>query len=197
MTSLIYRWPFLYRMAIRMSYLGNYHQRYSLVSELISDGVRVVDYCCGDAEIYSACLKQRNIDYLGLDFNDRFISTLRSNGVPCRKFNILESQPLDADYGLLMGSLYQFIPDHATIVDKILAHTNHLIISEPVKSRTESRNLLVRKLAYWLNDPGDGTKRYRFTSESFRDFVNNYQQRLENYIEGPIDVIAVLRGDVE
>lgn len=173
-----------------------YRERYRTVCGLIPDGVRLVDYCCGDAEIYTSHLKDRKIDYLGLDFNDRFVSVLRKRGVPCLKLDILMSDAIVADYSLMMGSLYQFIPRHKELVDKILMRAKRFVISEPVRNNTESQHWLIRKLAYSLNDPGDGTKRYRFTEESFRDFLANYEDRIVTVVPGEIEMTVVLRGDL-
>ena len=185
----------LYNLAVRLSYRGRYRARYSSVSELIPEGVRIVDYCCGDAEIYNAYLKNRDVDYLGLDFNSRFIPALQKKGVPCKYFNLLTDSSIDADYSLMMASLYQFIPEHGKIVDKILPSTSLLIISEPVKNLAQSQSSLARKLANWLNNPGDGQKKYRFTSRSFKEFIQKYEDRVVEYVQGEIEDIVVLRGD--
>lgn len=197
MRSINYRWLFLYKLALRLSYRRRYRDRYLAVSKLIPDNVRVVDYCCGDAEIYTSHLKHRNIEYLGLDFNERFISAIRTRGVPCQTLNIRDAKPVVADYSLMMGSLYQFIPTHIGLVDKILRFTKRFIISEPIKNHAESANWLIQRAAYSLNNPGDGIKRYRFTPQSFREFLANYDHRVVNCLEGEVEFVAMLKGDLE
>ena len=196
MRSVNYHWLFIYKLALQLSFGGKYRERYIDVSMLIPDNVHIVDYCCGDAEIYTSYLKHRDLEYLGLDFNDRFISALHTRGVPCRTFNIREGEPLVSDYSLLMGSLYQFIPDHVELVNKVLRYTKRLIISEPVKNHAESGNWLIRKLAYLLNNPGDGVKRYRFTQESFKEFLANFEGRIVTCVEGEMECVVVLRGNL-
>jgi len=195
--SLTYQWPFLYKLALRLSYRQRYRERYLTVSNLIPDNVRVVDYCCGDAEIYTSYLRQRNIDYLGVDFNERFLSAIRNRSVPCQKLNIREADPVVADYSLMMGSLYQFIPTHVELVDKILRHSKRFIIAEPVKNHAQSTNWLVQRAAYLLNNPGDGIKKDRFTPQSFRDFLAKYKDLIVTCVEGDPEIVVVLRGALE
>jgi hypothetical protein len=136
------------------------------------------------------------VDYLGVDFNGTFISSLRRRHVPCVKMSVLDGDPIETEYSLMMGSLYQFIPGHKTLVDRILQRTARFIIAEPVKNYAGSRHWMIRQLAHVLNDPGDGVKRCRFSPASFREFLmKNYEDRLAAYIEGDIEHIAVLKGD--
>jgi len=195
-TSINYRSLLLYKASLRLSYRHRYRERYLTVSRLIPDGVRVVDYCCGDAELYTAHLQHRNVEYLGLDFNEGFVSALRARGVPCRVANMLAAEPVSAEYSVMMGSLYQFFPCHTALVDKVLSSTSRFIISEPLKNHAGSRHWLVRKLADALNDPGDGVKKNRFTPASFREFLAAYEPRIVTYVPGEVDTVVVLRGDL-
>ena len=196
MTSINYRSVFLYKMCLLASYRRRYRERYRTVARLIPDGVRVVDYCCGDAEVYTAHLRHRNVEYLGLDFNEGFVSTLQARGVPCRAVDIRRGEPVRAEYSLMMGSLYQFFPCHRALVDRVLSSTSRFIISEPLKNHAGSRLWLVRQLAHALNDPGDGVKRHRFTAPSFGEFLAPYETRVVTCVPGEIETVVVLRGDL-
>ncbi len=197
MTSVNYRSLFLYKASLQFSYRHRYRERYLTVSRLIPEGVRVVDYCCGDAELYTSHLRHRDVEYLGLDFNERFVSALRARGVPCRAVNILHAEPVRAEYSVMMGSLYQFFPFHQALVDKVLSCTNRFIICEPLKNHAGSKHWLVRTLAHALNNPGDGVKRYRFTPASFQEFLAPYETRIVTYEPGEVETVVVLRGDLE
>jgi hypothetical protein len=117
--------------------------------------------------------------------------------VPCQIFNVRDAEPMVADYSLMMGSLYQFIPTHVELVDRILRHTKRFIISEPVRNHAESRNWFIRRAAYLLNNPGDGIKSDRFTPASFREFLANYADRIVTCLEGDVEITVVLNGDLE
>ncbi|MBI1745369.1 MAG: hypothetical protein HYR55_02135 [Acidobacteria bacterium] len=198
MPSIIYRSLLLYKLGLLLSYRSKYRKRYTTVAALVPDHVRVVDYCCGDAEIYTSHLKHRDVAYLGLDFNEQFIARLRDQrGVPCQVMNICVDEPVPADFSLMMASLYQFIPAHKALIDKILAYSKRFILVEPVRNNTESSCWFIRKLAYLLNDPGDGMKPHRFTPASFKAFLENYKDRLITLIEGDVEIVAVLKGDLD
>ena len=196
MTSINYRSLFLYKLSLQASYRRRYRERYLIVARLIPDGVRVVDYCCGDARVYTAHLRHKKVEYLGLDFNAGFIAALRARGVPCRAVDIARAPPVPAEYSLMMGSLYQFFPLHRALVDKVLSATGRFIICEPLKNHAASPHWLLRTLAHALNDPGDGVKRYRFTAPSFGEFLAPYEPRIVTCLPGEIETVVVLKGDL-
>ncbi len=195
MRSLIYWHPAIYAFFIRLSYRNGYAKRYEAVKGLIEEGGSVVDVCCGDCEI-ADFLKDKKVDYTGLDFNSHFVRAAKRRGIKSKIFNIYEDEVPKADYVLIQGSLYQFIPRHAEILNKLYdAAGKFLIISEPIRSNAESKSRLVSFLAYFLNNPGDGTKRRRFDIGSLKEALVPFKDRIvkEFLADNGVDYIAVIK----
>lgn len=180
MKSLVYWHPLIYTMLIRLSYGRVYLQRYQAIADLVDKRSSVVDVCCGDCTIYSF-LKEKDVDYLGLDFNPCFVDKANKKGIKARLFDIRKDALPKADYILLQGSLYQFHPDEAGIIGKLLAAAKRqLILSEPVKNRAASPSKPIAWLSEKLSDPGDGVKKFKFDEQSLRRVMAPFQQNIIN-----------------
>src|SRR4051812_33734959 len=110
--SLVYRSSLFYRAAMLGLYGRHLHWRYRAISDLIPEGASVLELCCGPACLYRRHLRSRDIAYCGIDLNPKFIEKLRRNGArgEVRDLSTADSLP-EADYVLMQGSLYQFLPD--------------------------------------------------------------------------------------
>lgn len=107
-TSLIYRNATVYELLIRALYGRYYTARYRAVEGLVPEGASVVDLCCGPATLYTRYLRQKSVDYTGLDRNDRFVTKLTKAGGQGKVWNLTSAEPLpEADYVLMQASLYQ------------------------------------------------------------------------------------------
>ena len=196
MTSVNYRFPRLYEALLRLSYGSHYAERYRRVAALLPDGARVVDYCCGDAQLYRLCLESRNVHYLGLDFNAHFLRRLERLNIEARPFDLKADPPVPSDYAVMMGSLYQFIPDHRTAVERILSACGYFVIVEPVANMGNARSWWKRQLAASLNNPGDGVKTHRFSRDTFEAFAHeSFAGRVERLEHWDMESLLVLRGD--
>ncbi len=141
----LYSYPRLYRLLIRTLYGPDFNERYAVVSKLIPEGAQVLDVCCGDAYIYSRFLKKKNVRYQGLDRSAAFERYAQKRNIPFRKWDGLRENLPEADYILLMGSLYQWIPHHEDFLRKLIrAAGKCLIIVEPVRNLAQSGCRLVR-----------------------------------------------------
>lgn len=141
------------------------------MSNLIPPRSSVVDICCGTCQIYKY-LRMKNIHYIGIDFNSIFIKNAQKKGIDCRMINIKHEEIPKADFIIIQGSLYQFIPDHISILEKLFYSANRaLIIAEPIKNHIQSNSKAISYLSRLLNNPGDGIKDQRFTVESLKKSI--------------------------
>ncbi len=162
---------------VRLFFKGFYKKRYEVLQGLIENNSTVVDVCCGDCKIVEF-LKDKNIDYTGLDYNEYFIRTATMKGIKARFCDIRRDDIPQADYILIIGSLYQFIPYHSPLLHKLLsAAKRYLIVSEPIKNYTHSKSRIISYMATMMTNPGDGAKPYRFNEDTikqaFRPFRTN------------------------
>ncbi len=166
---------------MRFLYGKFYNTRYKKIGELIPSEVSVLDICCGDCKLYENELKKR-VKYIGIDINHRFLKTAAKKGIDVQKLDIRYQNLPRSDYLILQASLYQFIPNHKKIVDKMIkAAGNKVIISEPVANISSSRFSLIAYLAKYSTNPGTGHTPKRFTPKTFKEFIkNNYSELLED-----------------
>ena len=136
---------------MRLRFKKYFNQRYQAIDELIPNGSSVVDVCCGDSYLFNY-LNKKNIDYLGLDFNSIFINNSIKRGINARLFNIYEDSIPRADYIVIQASLYQFIPNHPRLLDKLYKSADkYLIITETINSYGSSKNKFISFIIYSYN----------------------------------------------
>jgi SAM-dependent methyltransferase len=177
-TSVIYRIPFLYEAFIFARYHRAYFERSRAVAKLIPEESSVVDLCCGPATLYQHHLRHKNIKYTGLDINPRFVERLSSWGATGIRWDITESKPLPkADYLIMQGSLYHFLPNPRPIVDRMLiAARRQVIITEPIRNLADSEFPIVAWLARKMTNPGTGDQPSRFTEVLLDQFLGAYRR---------------------
>src|SRR5262249_36460083 len=121
-SSLIYRNTFTYEMLMLMLYGRGYKARYRTIADLIPQGSSVLDLCCGPATLFHRHLRQKNVQYTGIDINSRFIERLRARGATGMLCNLYADVPLPrAEYVLMQASLYHFLPDASPLVERMCA----------------------------------------------------------------------------
>lgn len=199
MSSLIYSHPTIYQLLMRLIYGGGgFAARYQALSDLIPDGADVFEACAGDAYLYRHHLKARGVRYRAGEYNEGFIAHARARGIAMERFDLRNDPVPAADIVLLHASLYQFMPDHAAIVGRLLAAARRtLIISEPVRNLSSSPNPLIRWLAQRSADPGSGHAQHRFDEQSLDAFfAQHYSGAIEHsaLIPGGREKIYCLRG---
>ena len=198
MSSLIYAHPAIYQLLMRLIYAGGYAARYQALSQLIPDGADVFEACAGDAHLYRHYLQPRGIRYRAGEFNATFVAHARARGIDMQRFDLRADEVPRADVVLLHASLYQFMPEHRQVVDRLLAAARQqLIISEPVRNLSSSRWGLIRWIARRSADPGSGHMAQRFDEQSLDEFVQGHyadrvRQRL--LIPGGRELIYCLEG---
>jgi SAM-dependent methyltransferase len=179
-TSLIYRHRTLYEVLMRGLYGRYYAARYRAVAALIPAGASVLDVCCGPATLYTRYLRQKPVDYTGLDLNDGFIAELGKAGGRGLVWNVHSDAALPpADYVLMQASLYHFLPEPAAVLERMLAAAGiQVIVAEPIRNLASSDNRLLAALGKRFTDAGTGAQEHRFTERTLDEFFDRYRARI-------------------
>ncbi|WP_433663732.1 methionine biosynthesis protein MetW [Nocardia sp. CA-128927] len=197
-TSLIYRNATVYELLIRALYGRYYTARYRAVEGLVPDGASVVDLCCGPATLYTRYLRQKSVDYTGLDRNDRFVAKLTKAGGQGKVWNLSSDAPLpEADYVLMQASLYHFLPAAEPVLDRMLAAAHkQVIIAEPVRNMASSDNRVLAAVGQRFTNAGDGVQAHRFTETTLDEFFHPYESRVvrQELIAGGREKLYVLNA---
>ncbi|MFI6166131.1 methionine biosynthesis protein MetW [Nocardia sp. NPDC051052] len=198
-TSLIYRNATVYELLIRALYGRYYPDRYRAVEGLVPVGASVVDLCCGPATLYTRYLRQKSVDYTGLDRNKRFVTTLIKAGGQGKVWNLTSDAPLpEADYVVMQASLYHFLPQATPVLDRMLsAARKQVIIAEPVRNMSSSNNRVLAAIGQRFTNAGDGAQAHRFTETTLDEFFRPYVARVvrQELIAGGREKLYVLNAN--
>lgn len=194
-SSIVYRSPFIYGLVMRFLYGLNYSKRYKVLVKHIPPGDTVLDVCCGDGVLYTKYLKGRN-NYKGIDINATFIKRLAESGADAECADVLNMEWPQADVVVMQASLYQFMPRHCEVVDKMIACARkRLIISEPIRNMASSKVRVIAALAKHSVNPGNGHKVMRFDESTFRTlFLERYHTHAPAFqmVSGGRECIVIL-----
>src|SRR5881296_2349164 len=144
----IYRFPTLYRLAMRVGYGADAEARYPLVADLVADRTdqpgHILELCCGDLALYRHLLRRGLArSYLGLEQSSAMLRLARRRGVDVRAFDVRAAGELPtADTVIMQASLYQFHDIADTLLPRLWAAARRLlVIAEPVRilTRTDDR----------------------------------------------------------
>jgi hypothetical protein len=196
--QLIYKSSVLYQLTNRLLYGRHHATRFRVIADLIPARSTVVDLCCGPALLYHRYLKQKSVRYTGLDISPSFIAALNKNGGHGLVWDVRSDRPLPrADYVVIQGSLYFFLPDPSPLIGRMLAAAeNQVIIAESIRNLSTSRVPLVSQIAMKLAGAVKGDHPSRFTEETLDRFFERYSSRIERSfkIPGERDKIYVLES---
>ena len=176
----IYNSPFVYRSFMKILYRKEYLTRWEKVASQIEPASSTLDVCCGDAGFRK--LLHPSCCYRGIDINKSFEKEALRCGIDFIMMDIRVEEWPPADYVTMLGSLYQFIPDHQTLINKGLdAARKAYIISEPIENLA-SKSVFLSKLSSILINPGTHWSNERFDRTSFLDVLeqNNCTEIIEN-----------------
>jgi SAM-dependent methyltransferase len=176
--SLTYRSAVTYEAAIFLLYGHRYFSRYRAISDLIPRGSSTLDLCCGPGALYSLFLRRKNVDYTGLDINEKFINRVLRMGAQAHVWDLRNDMPLpSADYVVMQGSLFHFLPDVTRIVDRMLLAAKHqVIVSEPIRNFASSPRPWLAAIGRHLTDPGTGACGSRFNERNLDVAFSRYAQ---------------------
>ncbi|MBY0449691.1 MAG: class I SAM-dependent methyltransferase [Cyanobacteria bacterium] len=184
--SLVYQYPWIYDFVMKLLYgPKGYKERYEAIYQWIPSNTKVCDVCCGPGTLFKKIMPIVQIDYIGVDLNAGFESSVQAMGGKFVEHNILEDSPLpEADVVVMQASLYHFLPDtHAvqTVIQKLFKAAKHrIIITEPVKNLSTSSVPLISWLAKRAANPGNGDALYRFNVDSLETVLAPFMAQLKH-----------------
>src|SRR6185437_9874195 len=118
---------------MRALYGRRYAARYRAIADLIPAGSSVLDLCCGPGTLHDRYLSRKGVDYTGLDVNARFVARVTRRGGRGLVWDLQEGRALPpADSVVMLASLYQFLPDPAPVLLRMLrAARERVVVAEP------------------------------------------------------------------
>ena len=191
--SPIYWTPAGYDLVMRALYGAGHDAIYADVARRIPDGSSVVDVCCGTARLFRDHLRARGCAYLGLDFNGRFVLRARRAGVATRFFNVLSDPIPEADFVVMLSSLYHFRERAPEVLDRMRAAAREaVIVSEPIRNLSAHPSQIGR-VAGLLSNPGVGEYRHRFDLAELRDLARAHGAAEFRHHDGDRNALLVFR----
>jgi trans-aconitate methyltransferase len=193
MRSPVYWHPRLYEGAMRLLYGRHYRARYAEIARRVERGASVVDLCCGDCRLYTQELTGLAGSYQGLDFNAGIVRHARKLGIPAELWDFRRDPIPEADVIVLQGSLYQFMPDHVEVIERMLGAARHtVIIAEPVRNLVTGSSGVLSWMAKHMANPGSRPMPTRFTESSLRELFRRFPVRECVPIAGGRELLGVL-----
>ncbi len=197
-SSLIYSHQNVYQLVMRLLYGRHFRARYETLAAEIPAGAKVVDLCAGDAYLYRHFLRQKGVDYLGLELSPQFVAAGQAQGVPMREFNVWNDKIPAAEVVIMQASLYQFLPNTDAVVQKMLAAArSKVIIAEPIRNLSEEDGWL-GKISRAMTKPRAEDGAYsgrRFNETSLRGLFSSFAAFERSFlIPGGREMVGVFRG---
>ena len=190
--GLIYKHAWLYQLAMRILYRGDYGKKYELVAEQVPEGASVVDLCCGDCQIYPL-LKRKGCDYIGLDINPSFVQWGRDKGIEVRLWDVEAMDIPEADVICIQSALYHFIPHDKKLLERMLSKARkRVIISEPVDNWTQIALKPLHRVAIMLTQVSGKSFAKRHNEESLAALLKDIPEHRISRVRIPRELIIVI-----
>jgi SAM-dependent methyltransferase len=195
--QLIFKSSALYDLTNRLLYGRHHNTRYRVIADLIPPRASVVDLCCGPGTLYHRFLRAKNVRYIGLDVSPSFIDALNKYGGRGMLWDLRSNKPLPcADYVIIQGALYFFLPDPSPLLERMLAAANkEVIVAESIRNLSSSAIPGISNLAKRLAGAVEGSDAVRFSEETldrlFADYAPELKQSFK--IPGGRDKVYVLK----
>jgi hypothetical protein len=198
-SSVIYRHRTAYHLLMRLLYGRHFSARYAAIAAEVPVGSSVVDVCAGDGYLYLNYLRARAVRYQALDISPQLIQWMQRHGIQAQRFDVWQATLPVADIVIMQASLYQFLPDAAPIVEKMLrAARQRVIITEPVRNIASSANPILRFVGKRLTRPEKGGGEYqahRFDQNSLLALLQPFAAFERSHeLPGGREMLIVLRG---
>ena len=99
----------------------------------------------------------------------RVVGPQPRRGLEAHLLDVSKTPPPTGDVVLLLGALYQFLPDADPVVERLRrAARKHVVLAEPYRNLAQSKNPLVAAIARRATDPGVDSSTTRFDEASLR-----------------------------
>jgi len=194
--QLIYKSAALYEFINWLLYGRHHRVRYEVIANLIPPSASVVDLCCGPATLYRRFLRAKKVCYTGLDMSPSFIDALNKCGGHGMLWDLHSDQPLPrADYVIIQGALYFFLPDPSPLIERMLAAANEeVIVAEAIRNLSTSAIPGISKLSKTFAGAPEGSDAVRFSEKSLDRLFAGYAREVKRSfkIPGGRDKVYVL-----
>lgn len=195
--ELIYENAALYQLTMRLLYGRHYAARFRAIADIIPPRSSVVDLCCGPALLYRY-LQPKGVDYTGIDASANFIASLKNRGGRGMVRDLRDGAPLPAaDYLVIQGALYFFLPDPSPLIERMLRSAKKaVIVAESVRNISSSSVPFVSSIAKRLAGAVSGNHPARFTESTLDALFARYGSRMQRSfkVPGQRDKVYVLEG---
>lgn len=196
MQSPIYWHPWLYHTAMKWSYGDKFLRRYEALAGHIPENSELLELCMGDAWFYRHYLAGKGISYRCADINPVFVKAALEMGLNAQLLNMITDPIPVADYILLQGSLYHFIPGEQQMIVRLFeACRKALIISESTDNLSNAANPVKAKLGEYLSKAKAGQSKQKFTRDTLRQAFGPFEAHIAVWEELPAnrETIIVLK----
>jgi len=162
---------------MNLLYFGKYKYRFRHIYKYINNTTSILELCFGDVYTASFC-KKNNINWIGIDIYKNFVEKAKKMGYNAIEKNINEISVFPkSQLCLIMGSLYHFNYNLSLLLEKILASSNKIIISEPIINLSNKKGI-IGFLAKKSANAGNGNENYRYTETTLLDELNKFKDKL-------------------
>lgn len=178
---------------MKLLYGKYFEARYQAIADLIPKNATVVDVCAGDAYLYRHYLKAKDITYTGLDINPVFVRAGKRNNISFIQHDLFRDNIPSAEYVVIQASLYQFMPQEISVINKLMDAAQHaLIIAEPVRNLSESGNSFIKLVAKYSANPGKNHPTNRFNQETLSACFRKFKELKDvKTIDGGREMIGI------
>jgi hypothetical protein len=197
--SWLYSHRIVYGVFMRLLYGRHLSARLAAASAEVPAGSHIIDVCSGDGRLYRDYLRHKQVRYQALDLSPNLVRWMSEHGIDARIFDVRSEALPSADVIVMLSSLYQFQPEAASVVERMVeAARIRVIITEPVRNLSESRNPILRIVARRLTETREGPSAHgihRFDRVTFPGLCERFPtlERLDT-LPGGREMIAVLGG---
>lgn len=162
---------FIYHSVLDLIFGKAHRDMYKRVAEMVGNS-SVLDLCCGDGRLSQWIPPGR---YTGIEQNPRFVRSMRRRGINAIDGDVRSVHFPAAECAVLLESLYHFLPDGLSLIDKILSYPFHkVIVVESLSHVSHHSNSVISKFALW-------STRVRGQSFGLRLSPRDFQERLGKF----------------
>ena len=174
--SWIYKRIWIYRLIMNFLYSGRYRQRFQdIINVIAPEDHRIIELCFGDIYIAEYCKKSLR-QWTGYDINDEFVNYALKRGHHAVSADILSLKKLPrADVLIFAGSLYHFNENLHHIWQLMTSCTTKIILSEPIKNITSTKNVIGR-IGARASAVRNGAEAFRYERDSLIEMLEYFKK---------------------